>query len=62
MCVRACEGAATQACLFLTHVNFDMRQKHLPLFSIRVATQEAFMKLFFSQNISTDIFDKRHQI
>ncbi len=42
------EGAATQARLFLMRINFDVCQKHLPLFSIRVATQEVFMThLFF---------------
>ncbi len=48
------QGAATQARLFLTRINFDARQKHLPLFSIRVATQEAFMKrLFFRASQQT---------
>ncbi len=48
------KGAATQDASI-----FDVRQKYLPLFSIRVATQQTFMKRFIFQNISTDIFDAR---
>ncbi len=41
------QGAATQACLFLTRVKIDAHQKYLPLFSIRVATQQMFVKRLF---------------
>ncbi len=36
---------------------FDARQKYLPLFSIRVATQEAFMKRLFFRTSQQTFFD-----
>ncbi len=50
----AYKGAATQARLFLTRSILTCIKKYLPLFSIRVATQQAFMKhLFFRTSQQT---------
>ncbi len=39
--------------------NFDARQKYLPLFSIRVATQEAFLKHLFFRTSQQTFFNAR---